>query len=86
MGKWGTAAVPGQEDVFRDSVATALEYAGALDCQRVHFMAGTCPPGEGLAEQCRRVFVNNLSFAASECRKVGPLSLLYSCSLHAVHG
>lgn len=67
------AAVPGQEDVFRDSVATALEYAGALGCQKVHFMAGTCPAREELAEQCRRTFVNNLSFAASECCKVGHL-------------
>lgn len=80
------AAVPGQVDAFRDSVAIALEYAGALDCQRVHFMAGTCPAGEGLAEQCRRTFVNNLSFAASECRKVGLLCSCFQYNLHAVNG
>ena len=74
-GKWGLAAVPGLEDAFRDSVATALEYAGALECQRVHFMAGTCPAGEGQDERCRRTFVSNLRFAASECGKVGLLSL-----------
>lgn len=74
-GKWGLAAVPGLEGAFRDSVATALEYAGALDCKRVHFMAGTCPAGEGQDELCRRTFVSNLRFAARECRKVGLLSL-----------
>ena len=79
LGKWGLAAVPGLEDAFRDSVATALEYAGALDCPRVHFMAG-CPTGEGSVDVCQRTFVSNLALAASECAKVGHLSHCLSCS------
>lgn len=74
MGKWGLAAVPGLEGAFRDSVATALEYAEALDCQKVHFMAG-CPAEGGSTDLCQRTFVSNLSFAASECAKVGSLRL-----------
>ena len=83
LSKWGLAAVPGQEDAFRASVATALEYAGALDCQRVHFMAGTSSEGQVPAEVSRRTYVSNLSFAASECCKVG---LLLLRGLQLVHG
>ena len=42
-GERGLASLEGREADFRASIETALRYAEALDCPRVHVMAG-CPP------------------------------------------
>ena len=42
-GERGLACLPGRENEFRDGIAKALEYAVALDCPRVHVMAGLLP-------------------------------------------
>src|SRR6478752_3918839 len=39
-GERGIASLAGREEEFRTSVASALEYAQALQCPRVHVMAG----------------------------------------------
>ena len=39
-GERGLAALPGREAEFRDSVDTAIRYAKALNCPRLHAMAG----------------------------------------------
>ena len=43
-GERGIACLPGREDEFRAGIATALGYAQALACPRVHVMAGLVPP------------------------------------------
>ena len=43
-GDRGLAACPGREPAFRQGLTTALEYADALDCPRIHVMAGI--PGQ----------------------------------------
>ena len=49
-GERGIAALPGREDEFRRSVETALQYAQALKCARVHVMAGIAPTGSERAK------------------------------------
>jgi len=65
-GRWdagdrGLAAVVGREAEFRQSVATALEYAKATGVERVHVMAGIAQPGDSAAV---RTYANNIAFAA----------------------
>lgn len=46
-GERGTACLPGREAEFRAGVLQALEYAVALDCPRIHLMAGCVPSDPG---------------------------------------
>ena len=66
----GTASVPGREAEFRAAVVLALQYADALDCPRVHLMAGLLPPG-GTREASRATYIANLKWAAGEAAKSG---------------
>jgi hydroxypyruvate isomerase len=72
-GDRGLAAQPGREHEFAASLATALNYAHALSCPRVHVMAGVVPGGADPAqrEQQRSTFVRNLRFAAREAEERG---------------
>ena len=49
------AALPGREDEFRRSIDTALQYAQALQCPRVHVMAGLAPAGVERAAAARHL-------------------------------
>lgn len=62
-GERGYAALPGREDEFKASVATAMMYAEALDCQRVHAMSGIVNP-EYSYEEHVKVFIKNIRYAA----------------------
>lgn len=73
-GERGIAALPGREAEFRTGVATALDYAAALGTKRLHAMAGLVPAGADRAE-CRRVYVENLRYAARALAQHG-LTLL----------
>lgn len=63
-GERGLACLPGREDEFRAGFATALEYAAALACPRVHAMAGLAPAGVDRAT-LRATYVANLAWAAA---------------------
>jgi len=69
-GERGLASLPGREDEFKRSVATALEYARVLGCERVHLMAGLIRPGEDRAVH-RATYVRNLGHAAREAAAAG---------------
>src|SRR5690606_29058076 len=61
-GMRGTACLPGREAEFRTGVLLALRYAQALECPRIHCMAGLQP--EGVArEEVRATYVSNLRWA-----------------------
>jgi len=66
----GTACVSGQEAEFRAGFALALDYARALDCPRVHAMAGVLPEGVE-REALQPTYLANLRHAAAEAAKVG---------------
>ncbi|PMR73360.1 2-oxo-tetronate isomerase [Billgrantia endophytica] len=72
-GERGLASLPGREAEFRDAVVEALRYAEALDCQRVHAMAGLLPADADAVVRAAHhaTYLNNLRFAANEAAKVG---------------
>ena len=69
-GERGQACLPGREQEFRDGIAKALDYAAALDCPRIHVMAGLVPAGVARAE-AQAVYVDNLRWAAGEASQAG---------------
>lgn len=69
-GDKGTACIPGREQEFRRGVALALDYAQALDCSRIHVMAGLAPQGADLAT-LRATYVSNLRWAAALAAQAG---------------
>src|SRR4051812_16553990 len=69
-GEKGLACLPGREEEFRAALAKALEYARALECPRVHLMAGLAPQGADRAT-LRRTYVENLRWAAAQAKDAG---------------
>jgi len=69
-GDRGTASLPGREAEFRAGVLLALAYAEALDCPRIHLMAGLIPAGLE-REDVRPTYVANLRWAAAEAGRQG---------------
>lgn len=62
-GERGTAALPGREREFEAGLKRAIEYALALDCRRIHPMAGNWPAGRDRAEGLA-VYTGNIRRAA----------------------
>lgn len=74
-GERGVAALPGREAEFRAGFAQALAYAEALQCPRLHVMAGLVP--EGLErERMQATYVANLAWAAAQARAAGRTVLI----------
>ncbi|MCP5150334.1 MAG: hydroxypyruvate isomerase family protein [Ectothiorhodospiraceae bacterium] len=69
-GERGMAALAGREAEFAASVDRALEYAEALDCPRVHVMAGLVPD-PAVRERAFDVYVGNLRLAAERAAAAG---------------
>lgn len=74
-GERGITCIPGREEEFRMSVATALDYAKVLQTKSLHAMAGKVPPGVD-PKLCREVLEANLSYAAEAVAKHGITLLL----------
>ena len=74
-GERGFGALPGRQEDFRKSIGLALLYAEALQCPRIHVMAGVPPAGSDLA-QCRAAFVDNLQWASEAAEKLAVTLLL----------
>ncbi|MGH8831116.1 MAG: 2-oxo-tetronate isomerase [Polaromonas sp.] len=70
QGERGLACLPGREAEFRAGIAKALAYASALNCPRVHVMAGLLPAGME-REAVRPTYVGNLRWAAAEALRQG---------------
>lgn len=72
-GERGLGAVPGREREFADGMTTALRYAQAMSCPRIHAMAGIVPAQADPERraQCRATFVHNLRLAAREAAAQG---------------
>jgi 2-dehydrotetronate isomerase len=66
----GLACLPGHEAAFRHGVQVALDYAQALDCPRIHVMAGLIPP-DTTREAVRPTYVANLHWAAEQAAALG---------------
>ncbi|XP_059197873.1 putative hydroxypyruvate isomerase [Centropristis striata] len=78
-GDLGLGAVPGRETEFRQGLDLALKYAKALDCKRIHLMAGRLPVGSNrvtVAKDMEEIFVQNLNYAADILSKEGITGLI----------
>lgn len=73
-GERGLACLPGREAEFRAGFAKALEYAQALNCPRIHVMAGLAPAGAERAA-LQATYEANLAWAAGHCAPNKPPSL-----------
>lgn len=69
-GERGLACLPGREREFREAMTRAIVYAQALQCPRVHVVAGLAPAGADRA-LLRRTYVANLGWAAKEAAREG---------------
>lgn len=69
-GERGLACLPGREAEFREGFARALDYAAALDCPRIHVMAGLVPAGQS-REALRPTYIANLRWAAEQAARAG---------------
>ena len=69
-GERGLACLPGREAEFRAGIASALEYAAALGCPRVHVMAGIVPVGVA-RDALYPTYVRQLRWAAEQAVKEG---------------
>ncbi|ASY59520.1 hydroxypyruvate isomerase [Sinorhizobium sp. CCBAU 05631] len=69
-GERGIAILPDRIDEFRRSLASAIDYATALDCKQVNCLVGIAP--DGVPDRVlRTTLVANLRLAASELGKHG---------------
>jgi 2-dehydrotetronate isomerase len=84
-GERGLACLPGREAEFRQGIATALRYAQALACPRVHVMAGLVPADTERAA-LRATYVANLRWAAAEAAKQGVDLLLEPINTRDIPG
>jgi 2-dehydrotetronate isomerase len=81
-GERGTGSLPAREHEFAAGVSRALRFAKALECPRIHVMAGCVPldeDAEAYAKQRalqRAIFVRNLRFACEEAQGYGVTLLL----------
>ena len=69
-GERGLACLNGREADFRTGIRQALDYAGALNCPRIHVMAGLLPAGTD-RETLYPNYIGQLQWAAVEAAKQG---------------
>ncbi|MEY3306211.1 MAG: hypothetical protein RLZZ413_249 [Pseudomonadota bacterium] len=67
-GDRGLAALPGRKPEFRDSVATALRYAGATGVGRLHVMSGIARRDDPQAVACYR---DSLAYLCDQAGQAG---------------
>jgi len=84
-GERGITALPGREQEFRDGFLRALDYAQALDCPRVHCMAGLAPADADRAGFLS-VYKANLAWAAEKARAASVAVLIEPIALRNIPG
>ena len=84
-GERGIACLPGREAEFAEGITKALAYAKALQCPRVHVMAGLLPAGQS-RDDVRSTYVANLRGAAREAAKQGVDILIEPINLRDMPG
>ena len=82
LGEHGTASLPGREARFREDLERAVAYASAVDCPRLHCMAGISPQTRAAHE----TYVANLRYAAKRLAKEGMSVMLEPLSAGTVAG
>lgn len=81
----GLAAMPGREADFEAALDKAIRYAKALDCKRLHMMAGI--PGKGAdPDECRATYVRNLKHAVPKLADAGVIGLIEPINTRDIPG
>ncbi|XP_077293909.1 hydroxypyruvate isomerase-like protein Gip [Arctopsyche grandis] len=81
-GELGVTCQPGQEEEFRASLRTTIDYAKSLKCSLVHVMAGNL--NEERTSSHWQTYEANLSYAAKELAKEGITGLIEPINSHTV--
>jgi hydroxypyruvate isomerase len=84
-GDRGIACLPSRVAEFREGVARAIEYAGALGCKQVNCLAGVTPPDVDGAK-LRETYVSNLRYAAGELERHGMTLLIEPINTRTIPG
>jgi hydroxypyruvate isomerase len=84
-GDRGIACLPSRVAEFREGVARAIDYAGALGCQQMNCLAGVAPPGIDGAI-LHGTYVSNLRYAAAELERAGMTLLIEPINTRSVPG
>lgn len=84
-GERGIACLPDRVAEFRAGVDRAIEYAGALDCDRVNCLAGILPQTTDPAT-ARETLTHNLRYAASRLKAAGIKLLIEPINTRDVPG
>lgn len=69
-GERGIACIPDRDDEFANGIDTAIDYARALDCPRLHCMAGLRPDDVADADM-DRIYQERLALAAQRAGEHG---------------
>lgn len=80
-GERGLAGLPGRREAFRRSIDTALTYADALACPRIHVMAGLKSHGA-----MRSTLEANLAWAAAKLASAGRALMVEAINRHDMPG
>ena len=84
-GERGIASLPGREDEFRRGIDLAIEYAKALDCPRVHVMAGLVKRESERVAQ-RETYIDNVTWAAKRLAEHGIVTLIEPINTRDIPG
>lgn len=77
-GELGLAALPDRVEEFKSSLETSIEYANALQCKRMHVMAGKIPKGSSAAvrDKMMKTYIENITYASNRLSKEGIMALI----------
>jgi hydroxypyruvate isomerase len=84
-GDRGIACLPDRVSEFREGVARAVEYAGALGCRQMNCLAGVAPRNVDGAK-LRETYVSNLRYAAGELARHGMTLLIEPINTRTIPG
>ena len=84
-GERGIACLPDRVEEFKAGVDQAIQYAQALDCDRVNCLAGILPPTVDTAA-ARDTFVRNLRYAAPRLEAAGIALLIEPINTRDIPG
>lgn len=84
-GERGMACIPGKETAFRDSIASAVEYAQALNCRLVHLMAGV-QPGSVTTEIATEQYIQSIEWACDFAKGTGIRFTIEAINHHDIPG
>ncbi|XP_034948764.1 putative hydroxypyruvate isomerase isoform X2 [Chelonus insularis] len=80
-GELGYAAIPGKEIEFRNSIEMTIDYAKALDCNKIHIMAGIVDNSTSANDAA---YESNLRYAVEKFKTENILGLIEPINSYSV--